>query len=185
MLIAKRVWTLVLILIFMSVGLQLFAQTPKVLTCSQATLTKSEVGVAYRGIITNDDYQFVATIPEGYTGWGGVASNAPFHGFTIFLDHFQRSCILFEVHLRVDDANGPIHLNSAKPLSLGQARAWQTSSSVNAKGGEIRNLKTVFTYEHDDQIYDGQITLVSQAPERQSAKHVYDDFLRSVHFGNN
>ncbi len=89
------------------------------------------------------------------------------------------------MHLRVDDTDGPIHPNSAKSLSLGQARAWQTSSSVNAKEGEIRNLKTVFTFEHDGQTYDGQITLVSLAPERRSAEHVYDDFLRSVHFGNN
>ncbi len=60
------------------------------------------------------------------------------------------------MHLRVDDTDGPIHPNSAKSLSLGQARAWQTSSSVNAKEGEIRNLKTVFTFEHDGQTYDGQ-----------------------------
>jgi hypothetical protein len=57
------------------------------------------------------------------------------------------------VHLRVDDTDGPIHPNSAKSLSLGQAMAWQTSSSVNAKEGEIRNLKTVFTFEHDGQTY--------------------------------
>ena len=159
---------LVLILSVMFGGVRLLGQTPKVVTCSQATLTKPEVGVAYRGAVTNDDYKFFATVPEGYIGWGGVAANAPFHGFTIFLDHSLRSCILFEVHMRVDDADGPLRLSSAKPLSLGQARAWQTSSVAIAKGGQIMNLKTIFTFDHDGQIYDGQITLVSPVSEQRS-----------------
>lgn len=185
MLIAKRARLLVLGVSIMFGGLQLLAETPKVVTCSQATLTKPELGVAYRGTVTNDDYKFIATIPDGYTGWGGVAPNAPFHGFTIFVDHSLRSCILFEVHLRVDDADGLFHPNSAKSLSLGQARAWQTSNSVNTKEGELRNFKTVFTFEHDGQIYDGQVTLVSPAAEAPNTIRVYDIFLKSVHFGGN
>lgn len=185
MLIARRVRFLVLIVSVMFGGFRVLGQTPKVVTCSQATLTKPEVGVAYRGAVTNDDYKFFATVPEGYTGWGGVAVNAPFHGFTIFLDHSLRSCILFEVHIRVDDADGPLHVNSAKALSLGQARAWQTSSSVTTKEGGIMNLKTIFTFDHDGQIYDGQVTLVSPASEQRSTTRVYDNFLRSVYFGGN
>ena len=185
MLIAGRAWVLMLIASVLSGGFQFLGQTPKVVTCRQATRTKPEVGDAYRGAVTNDDYKLFVTVPKGYTGWGGGAANAPFHGFTIFLDQSLRSCLLFEVHIRVDEADAPRHLHSAKALSLGQARAWQTSSRVTAKGGEIMNLKTIFTFHHDGETDDGQVTLIAPASEQRKTKSVYDNFLKSVHFGGN
>ena len=159
--------------------------TPNVVTCSQATLTRPEVGVAYRGLVTNDDYKLVAVVPQAYTGWGGVAAEAPFHGFTMFMDQSLRSCILFEVHRRVDETDGPLHPHAAETLSLGQARAWQTSGRITAKGGEIMNLKTIFTFHHDGEMDDGQVTLISPASEQRNTMRVYNNFLKSVHFGGN
>ncbi len=183
MLMARGAWSFVLVVSALLGEFRLLGQTPKAVTCSQATLTKPEVGTAYRAVVTNDDYEFSATIPAGYTAWDGVAENAPFHGFTIFLDRSLRSCLLFEVHVRVDDADGPLHLKSAKALSLGQAKAWQTSSRVHTRGGEIMNLKTAFTFAHDGQIDDGQATLITPTSEQQSTTRLYDTFLNSVHFG--
>jgi hypothetical protein len=165
--------------------MQLFARTPEVVTCSQAPLTRPEVGIAYRGEVSIDDYKFSANVPRGLTGWGGVAASAPFHGFTIFLDHSLRSCILFEVHVRVDDADGPLHSSSAKSLSLGQAKAWQSSASVTTKEGGLMNIRTSFTFEHDGQIDDGEVMLISPSTEQRSGVQVYEDFLKSVHFGGN
>ena len=183
--IARRAWLLMLMPGVLSGGSQLFRQTPNVVTCSQVTLTEPTLGVAYRAAVSNDDYKLSAAIPKGYTGWGGVAANAPFHGFTIFLDQSLRSCILFEVHIRVDDADVPPHLHSAEALSLGQARAWQISSRVATKSGEIINLRTSFTFEHDGETDAGQVTLISPVSEQRKSKPPYDHFLKSIHFGGN
>ena len=185
MLIAKRVRLIMLSANMMLGGLQLVAQTPKIVTCGQATLTKPEVGVAYRNDVTIDDYKFFATVPKGLTGWGGVAANAPFHGFTIFLDRSPRSCILFEVHLRVDDASGSLQPSSAKSLSLGQAKAWQSSNSGTTRDGELMNVRTRFSFEHDSQIDDGEVILISPSAEQRNTMRVYEQFLRSIHFGGN
>ena len=183
MLIARRVNLLILILSTVLGREQLLAQTPKVVTCRQATTTRPENGVAYRGDVKIDDYKFAANVPKGLTGWGGVAPNAPFHGFTMLLDQSLRSCILFEVHLRVDDVGGPIHSDLAKPLLLGQAKAWQVSRSASTAAGDLTNIKTSFTFEHDGQIDDGEVVLITPSAGQRDAVYLYEEFLKSVHFG--
>ena len=184
MLIAKKAWLLMVAVSVIFGGFQLLGQPPGTVTCRQATLTRPNLGVAYRGTVTNEDYKLSATVPEGDTGWGGVAADAPFQGFTIFLDPFLQSCILFEVHIRIDDADRPTHPRAARALSLGKAKAWQTSARVTANGREIMNLRTIFTFDHDGETDDGQITLVAPASEQRSKAVVYNAFLKSVRFGS-
>ena len=78
---------------------QVSVHRSKVVNCAQATRTRPQIGNVFRGSVSNDDYAFSARIPNGLTGWGGVYKDAPFHGFTIFLDSNMEACIVFEVHL--------------------------------------------------------------------------------------
>lgn len=159
------------------------AQLRTPLSCSQATMAKAGVGVAYSGDVSIDDYKFRARIPDGLTGWSGVASDAPFHGFTISLDSSMRSCIVFEVHLRIDEDEVPLRPPTAKVLSLGNARAWQRSivNRNHAKG--IINITTYFSSKQEGQTNDGKILLVSRPEELQKTKSIYDAFVKSVAFG--
>jgi hypothetical protein len=146
------------------------------------------VGAAYRGEVAIDDYKFAAHIPEGMIGWGGVASGAPFHGFTIFLGSAMQSCILFEIHVRVNHVSvnedeAPLRLESAKTFSLGEAKAWQTSTSAMVGTGRLTNVKTLFSFKQGDQIADGEVLLVSPSAELEKTRPIYEAFLRSIRFG--
>ncbi len=154
-----------------------------IMTCGQVTTTRPDVGVAYKGEVAIDDYRFAAHIPEGMIGWGGVASDAPFHGFTIFLGPAMQSCILFEVHVRVNEDEAPLRLDSAKTLSLGEAKAWQTSTSATVGTARLTNVKTSFSFKQGDQIDDGEILLVSPSAELGKTRPIYEAFLRSIKFG--
>ncbi len=151
------------------------------LSCDRATMTKPQVGVAYSGDITIDDYKLHVRIPEGLTGWSGVAADAPFHGFTIFLDPSMRNCIVFEVHLRIDEDEVPVRPHVAKLLLLGNVTAWQVSSNNRAKGPI--NITTYFSFRQDSQIDDGKIILISRPDELQRTRSIYETFLKSVVLG--
>lgn len=147
-------------------------------SCPQETTRKPPVGVAYNGDVSIDDYKLHARIPEGLTGWGGVATDAPFHGFTIFLDSSMRSCIVFEIHLRIDDDEAPVRPRAAKTLSLGNAKAWQISIKDGARGPIT--VSTYFSHKQNGQTDDGKILLISPPEELQKTRSVYDSFLKSV-----
>jgi len=151
--------------------------------CAQATNTRPRIGVQYRGYVKNEDYSFSARIPSGLTAWGGVANDAPFHGFTIFLDPSMKSCIVFEVHLRVDQSDAPEHQPAAKALQLGGARAWQTTEEGPAHGLALTNVRTVFSLKRPSQTDDGEILLIAPSSELREAKRKYETFLHSVKLG--
>ncbi len=151
------------------------------LSCDRATMSRPQVGVAYRGDVSIDDYKLHARVPEGLTGWGGVANNAPFHGFTIFLDSLGRSCIVFEVHLRIDDDEVPVRPHTAKRLSLGNATAWQVSNRNHAQGPI--NITTYFSFEQKSRVDDGRILLISPPEDFQKTRSTYTIFLNSIVFG--
>ena len=90
-------------------GGQAAASQSTVMRCEEATRARPQTSVAYTGQVDNDDYKLSLRVPDGLKGWGGVAPNAPFHGFTIFLDSEPDACVLFEVHLRVDPTDAPEH----------------------------------------------------------------------------
>jgi hypothetical protein len=139
---------------------------------------RPHIGIAYRGEVSSDDYRFSAHIPDGLTGWGGVGQGAPFHGFTIFLDSKMESCIEFEVHLRVDQADAPGHSLVATPLQLGTAQAWR----IVREGLNVTNITTSFSSKHLSRVDDGEIVLIAPTARLHEAKRAYDAFLDSVKF---
>ena len=159
------------------------AQAQAVLTCEQLVTTRAGVGQAYRGAFRNDDYKVSARIPTGLVGWGGVANSAPFHGFTIFLNHEQTSCIVFEIHIRVIDQERLGPPPTAERLKLGRAKGWQFKSRGIAGTLELLNVETAFTSKLSDQVDDGTILLVTPLPGSAKAEEIYSRFVRSVAIG--
>ncbi len=144
-------------------------------------MARPGVGIGYKGEVSIDDFALHARIPDELTGWGGVASNAPFHGFTIFLDPAMHSCIIFEIHLRIDEDEAPKRPKTSKTLLLGDATAWQVVSSSRAK--RLINIQTCFSFSHDGHTDDGKVLLITSAGYLQKTKPIFDTFLKSVALG--
>ncbi len=157
---------------------------PAVRNCDEVSNSRPGMGHGYTGLVTNEDYDFTAHLPSGLTGWGGVAETAPFHGFTIFLDSKKQSCILFEVHIRVDESGSEIHSSKTRNLHLGKADAWQTVHVGMKKNEQMNNIKTSFTFKQANQIDDGVILLVTPTSKMPESKQIYEEFLKSVVFGH-
>jgi hypothetical protein len=141
------------------------------------------MGPAYRGLVRNEDYEFSVYVPKGLTGWGGVAESAPFHGFTIFLDKQERSCIIFEIHIRVSEDDTSEASTGAAPVSLGMAQGWQISKSGLVQNLRLINLVTKFTFRQRGQIDDGEVMLIAPEDNAEIAKARYKSFLSSLRFG--
>jgi hypothetical protein len=118
------------------------------------------------------------------TGWGGVAEAVPFHGFTIFLDSTEQSCIWFEIHLRVDESDAAPRPSEAKSLHLGRAEGWQTTSDGLVNGVRLSNVRTSFSFKRPSEIDDGEVLLVAPTSQMREALRTYDEFLKSVAFGH-
>jgi hypothetical protein len=153
-----------------------------VTNCSRVTTTRPGVGNVFRGVVANDDYGFVARIPRGLKGWGGVAQDAPFHGFTIFLNPQMSACILFEVHVRVDEEDAPRHPHSASPMWFGKARAWQSIHDGEVESERLTNISTSFSFKRPAQIDDGEVLLIAPTSMLPEVKRRYDAFVRSLKF---
>ncbi len=184
MLIVHKVSLLLLAISAVLVGSQVHASSTNVVTCNQATKTRPDMGVPYNGEVVNDDYKVVAKIPNGLTAWGGVAPGAPFHGFTIFLDKSLKSCIVFDVHIRVDDSDAPKRPESARMLSLGKAESWRQESSATFKNASVTNITTRYAYTHDGETDDGEILLVTPTKQLSKFVPVYGAFLNSFRVGS-
>jgi hypothetical protein len=155
---------------------------PEVVDCHHATLSKPGVGNEYKGSVDNDDYAFSVRIPPGLTGWDGVARDAPFHGFTIFLDSKLSACIVFEIHVRVDENDKPAPPASAVPMRLGAASAWQSTRQSPLTSGPITNVRALLSFKRPDQVDDGEILLVAPTSALAEARPIYDAFVRSLVF---
>ena len=152
-------------------------------SCKHVGAREPMVGSAYRGVVRNEDYDLTVRVPAGLSGWSGVGQSAPFHGFTVFLDSSQSSCIVFEVHLRVDENEAPPRPADAKPVSLGRARGWQTSRTGVVGKASILNVITTFSFDRPDQTDDGMVLLIAPSMEPKRALTVYGEFLRDLRFG--
>lgn len=157
---------------------------PTVLGCRQVVSTQPGDGPAYKGAVANDDYDFSAQVPPGLTAWGGVDESAPFHGFTIFLDSKAKSCIVFEVHIRVDESDTVARPPRAKFIMRGKAEGWQTSYTGAIDGIKLTNVMTWFSFKQHDQTDDGSILLITPSSNAVDALRVYDSFLRNLVFGH-
>jgi hypothetical protein len=149
------------------------------------------IGVAYKGTVRNDDYRFEATIPDGLVGWGGVAPNAPFHGFAIFPDPRETSCILFGIQIRVElpDDNGTFHksgrraeLVKAERTKVGNRVGRQIVKTGSAAGAEFENVIVFLELPRDGYTNDAVFTLVTPKDKVAESRLVFARFLSSFHF---
>jgi hypothetical protein len=156
----------------------------RVKSCEKATFAKPGLGRPYKGTVRNSDYDFRASIPPNLTAWSGVADEAPFHGFAVFLDATEQSCILFEVHIRVDEnavVEPPV---AAKRLALGKAIGWQKTISGVINGTGFVNTTTTFSFVQADQTDDGEIILVAPLSQAGGLAKIYDEFVHNLDFGH-
>jgi hypothetical protein len=146
--------------------------------CDQATTVRPGMGRSFTGLLENSDYAFAVSIPNQMTAWDGVWRDAPFHGFVLFLDPQLQACIVFEVHVRVDDEDAPTPSPSSVQMRLGEALAWQDHNS----DGRLVSIRTTFSFHQADQIDDGEILLITPGSQRERARGIYDAFVRSLTF---
>jgi hypothetical protein len=153
-------------------------ESPKVQRCDQATYARPSMGRSFTGHVANDDYAFAVNIPAELTAWDGASEAAPFQGFVLFLDPRLQACIVFEVHVRVDEESAPKRPASAVQMRLGEAKAWQDIRT----DGQLTNVSTTFSFKQIDQIDDGEVLLIAPESERSRVEGISDAFVHSLMF---
>jgi hypothetical protein len=83
----------------------------------------------------------------------------------------------------VNEDEAPLRLDMAKTFLLGEAKAWQISTSAAVGTTRLANVKTSFSFKQGSQIADGEVLLVSPSTELGKTKPIYEAFLRSIKFG--
>ena len=157
------------------------ATPAKVIDCDQANMRRKGVGVAFRGTVVNGDYLFSVKIPKNLTGWSGVASSAPFHGFNIFFDPKTKACIIFNVHVRIDDSDAP-ELISGTSLHFGKAQGLQSTRAGEVMNEHMTNVSTIFSIKRINEVIDGEVILITPTSNLSKLKPIYDSFLLSLKF---
>jgi len=154
-------------------------------TCGEITLARPGMGVAYKASVQNSDYRFSAIIPNGLVGWG-AAPNAPFHGFAVFLGSDQTSCIVFEIHLRVDLPEDRVGERTPRKrgrrVEVGNRRGAETFETGSATGSALQNVNVSLELHRNGYTNDASITLVTPQIEAAQNKRVFERFLASFHF---
>ncbi|GEM_PF-2689774 len=149
--------------------------------CESVTLVRKNVGNAYKGSVTNDDYSMSLVIPKGLIGWGGVAEDAPFHGFTIFLEKADSSsaCIVFDIHVRVNAEDKPVRLHSSHRIKIKNISGWQSINRIITKGEDIVVITTALSYTKAGDMIDSEITMIVPKLKYTEKKVIYDAFISS------
>ena len=160
------------------------ATAPPVDTCDSITRAKPGVGVAYKGIVRNDDYGVQIVIPDGLTGWGGVAPEAPFHGFVIFLPDRIQSCAGFEIRLRVDPGDGArAHRdNAGKAAMVGNVAGPQDIRSGFVDGIAFTNVAISFSVPQRGEVFDGSVWLVTPTKDLARNMPIFRSFVSHIRF---
>jgi hypothetical protein len=124
---------------------------------------------------------------DGLVGWG-AASNAPFHGFTIYLGSGPSSCISFEIHIRVElpedseATNKPEKRTKVERVKVGNRWGLQTVEAGIERGTEFENVTVTIQLPRSGYYNDAAITLVTPTNEAANAKTVLARFLSSFRF---
>jgi hypothetical protein len=167
------------------------ASVANVLRCDQLTLARPRSGVAYKGSVQNSDYRFTARIPSQYTGWG-AASNAPFHGFAVFLadnrQGVQQSCIVFEIQHRVllpEDGNagrGSTRTAEWKAQKVGNRDGFENIRAGSLSGVLSENITLRLELPRQDYTNDLTITLATPLSDRARTEPILRSFISSFRF---
>jgi len=157
-------------------------QSGQVKTCPQISLARPGFGASYRGAVRNDDYKLSLTIPDGLTGWGADPV-APFHGFTIFLppDDNQPSCIMFEIHLRVDLGQREAKHRGVK-MMIGDVTAWREEATGTINGTDFTNVTIRFSAARGQDVDDGTVRLVTPTKDIGRGRPILKAFLSQMKF---
>jgi hypothetical protein len=157
---------------------------PPVDTCESASLTRPSIGVGYRKVVRNSDYGVKIAIPDGMVGWGGVAPEAPFHGFVVFLPGHPESCMGFTIQLRVEPWDGaPAERSHAgKAASVGNRSGWEQSGMGEVNGIEWSNVKINFSVSRHGNVYDGSVWLVSRTEDLRKNMPIFRNFVSQIRF---
>ena len=112
-----------------------------------------------------------------------MAPHAPFHGFVIFLDSHENACIVFEVHIRVDEEDTQKPPAGARVIHLGKAKGWQSTREDKVGNVNLTNIRTTFSFKRSNRTDDGEVLLVTPTADIKETRAAYDDFIRSLKFG--
>jgi hypothetical protein len=148
-------------------------------SCAQVSSTGPGYGVRYTGHVESSDYRMSLTIPKGRSGWG-ADFHAPFHGFVIYLDDARKACVVFEIHIRVDEAEIPERPKRSALIHLGSLPAWQLERRWDERGVPMVNIETGFTSTDGKAIHDGSLLLISPALTIPTTRPVYESILSSL-----
>jgi len=150
--------------------------------CDGYTKAQPGHGVEYSGTLRNSDYGLTLQIPPGQSGWG-AAPEAPFHGFAIFLAADLKSCIFFEIHLRVATDNNKSQ--SATRIKLGNRKGWEEQSTGVIEGNEWTNVTARFSIRDPrstNEVDDGSLTLVTLTRNKSKNMELFREMRSHIRF---
>jgi hypothetical protein len=156
-------------------------------TCDTISRARPGSGVAYKGVVSNSDYRFSASIPSGLTGWGAGPS-APFHGFIIYLNtkSLEPSCIVFEIGIHVvlpeDSPPASTDLNETRRVKLGNRVGVQTSKRGSIHGISFENLSVSLELPRADHADYVAVTLVTPTKDEARTKRIFERFVSQFRF---
>jgi hypothetical protein len=156
---------------------------PQVETCEAITSVRPGFGVPYRGTLTNGDYRLTVVIPQGLTGWG-AGWEAPFHGFDIFFPDGSRSCMGFEIHLRVDlgEAQGAERRHLGTRAKIGNRAGWKEEINGIIDGSAWTNVKISFSVQNGTDVDDGSVWLVTPTGQLSKNMPIFNRFVSHIRF---
>jgi hypothetical protein len=184
----KAVPTVIVLMLLAECGVlkPAYGATAQVQVCDSITNAQPGTGVAYRGTVRNSDYGLTVQIPAGQIAWG-AAPEAPFHGFAIFLSDQPKSCIIFEIHLRVDTKDKS-PAESEKRIRLGNRGGWEEQTKGVIAGVEWSNVTVRFSMHHvhsGNEVDDGSIILVTPTQDIGKNTAIFREFMSHMRFGGN
>lgn len=181
----KAAPTVIVLMLLAECGLlkPAYGATDQVQVCDSITNAQPGTGVAYRGTVRNSDYGLTVLIPAGQIAWG-AAPEAPFHGFAIFLSDRPKSCIILEIHLRVDP-NVTSRSKSDRRIKLGNRGGWEEQTKGVIAGVEWSNVTVRFSMHHmhsGNEVDDGSLILVTPTQDIGKNTATFREFMAHMRF---
>ena len=159
------------------------AGTHGIQSCQQVTSSHIGQGDAYGGAFRQNDYRLSLRIPSNLQGWGNTG-DSPFHGFVIFLDPKEQSCLFLEMHIWAEENDPQARPIVARSVYLSHAKGWEINRSGRLHGRAYFNIATYFTNTHDGETDAGSLIFVTPGSDRDKTLPLFRQFRQSIRFGN-